>query len=104
MAELNGEFSKQCKTFEDVSAMMDKKMADLKDFVGEVVKKLPQPCRLVVVGGVRKTLVLHFKCARTGATATTETREWHQWAKVGFGLIKLGQCAAVAVTGRALGW
>jgi hypothetical protein len=30
---LNDDFAKQCKSFEDVNAMMDKKIADLKDFV-----------------------------------------------------------------------
>ena len=50
--------------------MMDAKIAEVKDFVGEVVKKLPQPCKLEVVGGVRKTLVLHFACSATGATVT----------------------------------
>jgi len=58
-----------------------------------VVKKLPQPCKMVVVGGVRKTLVLHFACARTGQTVTTETKDWNQWCKAGFGLLKLGKCA-----------
>jgi len=30
---LNEDFAKQCNSFEDVNAMMDKKIADLKDFV-----------------------------------------------------------------------
>jgi hypothetical protein len=44
-----------------------------------VVKKLPQPCRLEVVSGVKKTLILHFACCATGATVTTKTSDWHQW-------------------------
>jgi hypothetical protein len=70
--------------------------------VGEVVKKLPQPCKLVVVGGLKKTLVLHFACARTGQTVTTETRDWNQWCKVGFGLVKLGKCAVEAAVGNPM--
>jgi len=71
--ELNDEF-KKCSSVEAVSALMDKKIAELKEFVGQMVKKLPQPVKLEVVGGVRKALVLHFACARTGKTVTTETR------------------------------
>jgi len=66
------------------------------------VKKLPQPCKLVVVGGLKKTLVLHFECARTGQTVTTETSDWNQWCKVGFGLIKLGKCAVEAAAGNPM--
>ena len=67
-----------------------------------MVKKLPQPCKLVVVGGIKKTLVLHFECARTGQTVTTETSDWNQWCKVGFGLIKLGKCAVEAAAGNPM--
>ena len=102
VAALNADFAKTCKNLEEVSAMMDEKIADLKDFVGEVVKKLPQPSKLEVVGGARKTLLLHFSCCRTGGTVTTETKEWNQWCKVGFGLIKLGKCAAVAAAGNPM--
>ena len=35
--QLNSDFAKQCKSFDDVNAMMDKKIADLKDFVREIV-------------------------------------------------------------------
>lgn len=102
VAAMNDEFSKQCANFDEVNALMDSKIADLKDFVGEVVQKLPQPVQLVMVGGVKKTLQLHFRCARTGVTVTTETKVWHQWCKVGFGLIKLGKCAAVAAAGNPM--
>jgi len=36
VAALNDEFATTCKNMDDVSALMDKKIADLKDFVGEV--------------------------------------------------------------------
>jgi len=99
---MNDAFASQCKNFKEVSAMMDKKIAEVKDFVGEIVKKLPQPCKLEVVGGLRKSLLLHFACARTGQTVTTETKDWNQWCKVGFGLIKLGKCVAVAAAGNPM--
>eukprot|EP00613_Pedinella_sp_CCMP2098_P013232 CAMPEP_0171759766 /NCGR_PEP_ID=MMETSP0991-20121206/47077_1 /TAXON_ID=483369 /ORGANISM="non described non described, Strain CCMP2098" /LENGTH=805 /DNA_ID=CAMNT_0012362743 /DNA_START=61 /DNA_END=2478 /DNA_ORIENTATION=- len=102
VAAMNDEFAATCQNMDDVSKLMDEKIADLKDFVGEIVKKLPQPCRMVVVGGVRKTLLLHFACARTGATVTTETKDWNQWCKVGFGLLKLGKCAVEAAAGNPM--
>ena len=102
VAALNGEFAAACQNYGEVSAMMDGKIAELKEFVAEVAQKLPQPNRLVVVGGIRKTIVLHFACARTGVEVTSETREWHQWCKVGFGLLKLGKCVAVAATGNPM--
>ena len=102
VAALNDDFSKQCSNFEEVSAMMDKKVAELKEFVGGIVQKLPQPCKLVVIGGAKKTMQLHFKCVRTGETVTTETREWAGWCKVGFGLMKLGKCAVAAAVGNPI--
>jgi hypothetical protein len=102
VAAMNEDFAATCHNMEEVSALMDKKIGDLKEFVGEIVKKLPQPCQLEVVGGMRKTLILHFRCARSGQTVTTETKDWDQWCKVGFGLIKLGKCAAVAAAGNPM--
>jgi len=101
-AALNEDFAKSCSNLEEVSALMDTKIAELKEFVGEIVQKLPQPCRLVVIGGAKKTLQLHFQCARTGETVTTETREWNGWCKVGFGLLKLGKCAVSAAVGNPI--
>jgi uncharacterized membrane protein YgcG len=99
---LNGEFGAACANMDEVSKLMDKKIAEVKDFIGEVVKKLPQPCKLVVLGTVRKTLQLHFACAKTGNTITTETKDWNSWCKVGFGLVKLGKCAVTASAGNPM--
>lgn len=66
--------------------------------MAEITKRLPQPCKLEVHSGLRKTLVLHFACARTGDVVTTSTEDWHQWVKVAFGLIKLGKCVVQAAT------
>jgi hypothetical protein len=66
-------------------------MADMKDFVGEVVKKLPVPKRLEVVGTIRKTLILHFECVHTGYEFPVISKEWSKWLKMGFSLAKAGK-------------
>ena len=83
------------------SIWTDLQMAELKEFVGGVVQKLPQPCKLVVVGGAKSTMQLHFACARTGETVTTETKEWGQWCKVGFGLLKVSNVLRMPPPTRA---
>ena len=50
----------------DVIAYVDANMADMKDFLAEVVKKLPAPVRLQIDGTLRKTLILVFQCCDTG--------------------------------------
>jgi uncharacterized coiled-coil protein SlyX len=46
--ELNSKVAESCANFEDVIAYVDAHVADLKDFIGDVVKKLPTPKRLEV--------------------------------------------------------
>ncbi len=55
-----------CSNLSDVIAYVDANMADMKDFLAEVVKKLPQPKRLQIDGTLVKSLVLVFECSRTG--------------------------------------
>ena len=45
---LNSKVSEACTNFADVKAYVDKNISEVKDFVGEIVKKLPQPGRLEV--------------------------------------------------------
>jgi hypothetical protein len=47
--ELNNKVAESCANFEDVIAYVDAHVADLKDFIGDVVKKLPTPKRLEVL-------------------------------------------------------
>lgn len=47
--EMNDRVAESCKSYEDVIAYVDKNIADVKDFVGEIVKKLPLPKRLEVI-------------------------------------------------------
>lgn len=41
---------------------MDKNIAMLKDFLAEVVKKLPVPIKFTAEGLVRRKLTLYFDC------------------------------------------
>lgn len=75
----------------------------MKDFVGDVVKKLPAPKRLEVVGTVRKTLILHFECVHTGYEYPIESKEWSKWVKMGFSLAKAGKAVFDIGTGNPLG-
>jgi hypothetical protein len=56
--ELNNKVAESCANFEDVIAYVDAHVADLKDFIGDVVKKLPTPKRLEVCLSVSLTLCL----------------------------------------------
>lgn len=46
--QMNTKIAESCANFEDVIAYVDAHVADLKDFIGDVVKKLPTPKRLEV--------------------------------------------------------
>lgn len=90
--ELNQKVHDSCKDFDEVMLYMDDHIEELKEFVSTVAKKLPTPTRLTVVGGVKKTIKLHFPCCRQhlpcespyGDEFTVETREWNKWLKIGF--------------------
>jgi hypothetical protein len=74
----------------------------VKDFIGDIVKKLPTPKRLEVVGNLRKTLILHFECARTGYEFPITSYEWSKWLKMGFSLAKAGKAVIDIGTGNPL--
>lgn len=101
--EMNGKISQTCANMADVIAYVDANMADMKDFLAEVVKKLPNPKRLEVVGTVRKTLILHFECCRTGYEYPIISHEWSKWLKMGFSLVKAGQAVIELGIGNPLG-
>lgn len=109
--ELNQRVQESCQNFEEVMLYMDEHIEDLKEFVATVVKKLPSPIRLTVVGGLKKTIKLHFPCCRQhppcqspyGSEFTVETREWNKWLKIGFNVAKLGKCVIDIGLGNPLG-
>ena len=71
---LNSKVAETCANFDDVKAYVDANIAEMKDFVGEIAKKLPSPKRLEVVGRMRKTLLLHFECVHTGREYPIESK------------------------------
>lgn len=101
--QLNSKVAESCANFEDVMAYVDANIADMKDFVGDVVKKLPAPKRLEVVGTLRKTLILHFECVHTGYEFPIISKEWSKWLKMGFALAKAGKAVFDIGTGNPLG-
>lgn len=103
ITELNNKVAESCSSFEDVVAYVDANIMDMKDFVGEVVKKLPAPKRLEVVGTLRKTLILHFECVHTGYEFPIVSKEWSKWLKMGFSLAKAGKAVFDIGTGNPLG-
>lgn len=100
---LNSRVAESCKSYEDVIAYVDKNIRDVKDFVGEVVKKLPLPKRLEVIGTARKTLILHFECCRTKREYPIKSHEWNKWLKMGFSLAKSSKAIIDIGTGNPLG-
>eukprot|EP01033_Poteriospumella_lacustris_P000396 gene396-255_t len=100
---LNTKVSETCTNMADVLAYVDANMADMKDFLAQVTKRLPQPKRLEVVGTLRKTLILHFECCRTGLEFPVTSHDWSKWLKMGFSLVKAGQAVIDLGMGNPLG-
>lgn len=66
---LNNKVAETCSNMADVIAYVDANMADMKDFIAEVAKKLPAPKRLEVsrslhVVSVRCKALRLFLCNR----------------------------------------
>jgi uncharacterized coiled-coil protein SlyX len=101
--EMNSKIAQTCTNMADVIAYVDANMADMKDFLAEVVKKLPNPKRLEVVGTLRKTLILHFECTKTGLEYPITSHEWSKWLKIGFSLIKAGKMVIDIGAGNPIG-
>lgn len=100
---LNSKVAETCHNMADVIAYVDANMADMKDFLAEVVKKLPKPKRLEVVGTLRKTLYLHFECIHSGYEFGITSTDWSKWLKMGFSLVKAGQAIIDIGMGNPLG-
>jgi hypothetical protein len=100
---MNTKIAQTCTNMADVIAYVDANMADMKDFLAEVVKKLPNPKRLEVVGTLRKTLILHFECTKTGLEYPITSHEWSKWLKIGFSLIKAGKMVIDIGAGNPIG-
>jgi len=104
IAEANERFKASCGDMESLKAYVDQNVADLKDFVGTITKKLPMPCKFSSEPRyvAKMAMLLHFKCEAgpktslctlpaNDATFTTETLEWNRWLKLGLSAAKLGK-------------
>ena len=83
----------QCATLDEVKRMLDAKDREIRDFLGQVVKKLPRPHRIEVKKkylGARKKVKLTFKCPRTGEEFVVKSESWGLWLKFAFTLVKTG--------------
>jgi len=108
---MNKKIQDSCKTSEELKAYVDKNIAQLKDFVGEIVKKLPTPYLFTAEGIVRRTLTLHFECGLNEQNClytrdkpfTTDTSDWAKWVKMSFTLFKLGKALYDKSLGDAFG-
>jgi len=84
----------------DIKAYVDTQIVQMKEFVGEVVKKLPLPVAFSNEGLIIKTLTLYFECCNKTDTCIfsggedrfrTETRQVNKWLKVAFSAVMLGK-------------
>mmetsp|Transcript_6441 Transcript_6441/g.15639 ORF Transcript_6441/g.15639 Transcript_6441/m.15639 type:complete len:799 (-) Transcript_6441:9-2405(-) len=104
IAEANERFKASCGDMEQLKAYVDQNVADLKDFVGTITKKIPMPCQFSSEPRyvAKMAMLLHFKCEAgpktrlcalpaDTATFTTETLEWNRWLKLGMSAAKLGK-------------
>ena len=90
---------------------MDEHVAELKDFLAEIAKKLPIPQEFTSEGRLRKTLKLYFSCGcnndrclfPSDRAFTTETKEINKWIKVAVSAVKLGTSIASGSAGDAIG-
>ncbi|MHA2296823.1 MAG: hypothetical protein ACXAEU_00065 [Candidatus Hodarchaeales archaeon] len=111
---LANQIEEQNKMIQEAAVSVDslKKYVDdnvdmLKDFLADVVKKLPIPVDFSAEGRIRKTMKLHFACGCADErclypkdrTFTTETKDWNKWTKVAFSAIKIGK-AAISIPGN----
>jgi hypothetical protein len=89
---------------------LDNNIELLKQFISEIVKKLPVPVRFSTEGRVQKVLRLHFICAREGERClyphdrefTTETRVWNKWLKLAVSALSVGVSVINPLEGGAL--
>ena len=83
----------RCATLDEVKRMLDAKDREIRDFLGQVVKKLPRPHRIKAKKkylGARKKVKLTFKCPRTGGEFVVKSESWGLWLKFAFTLVKTG--------------
>ena len=90
--DLHSDLAK-CATTSDVVAMLNRRDAQLKDFIAKVTTALPRPSRIEVsrrLLGTRKTLTLVFVCPATGFEFEVQSSSWSLWLKFAISLVQTG--------------
>ena len=95
---------------EALKMYLDQNIELLKQYISEIVKKLPVPVRLSTEGRVQKILRLHFICAKQGERClyptegefSTETRQWNKWLKIAVSSLSLGLSVLNPLDGGAV--
>eukprot|EP00743_Colponemidia_sp_Colp-15_P003192 GILK01003447.1.p1 GENE.GILK01003447.1~~GILK01003447.1.p1 ORF type:complete len:851 (-),score=109.24 GILK01003447.1:182-2734(-) len=105
LEEQNEAVKLACGDFEAVKAYIDANIAQVKEFMADVVKKLPSPLGVSAKNEfvVRRVVELHFGCCqhKDGICSypgggyervfRTQSKDWNKWLKAGVGLVKLGK-------------
>ncbi|MFX0123847.1 MAG: hypothetical protein ACFFAE_09435 [Candidatus Hodarchaeota archaeon] len=94
----NKRISEMVHSYEDLKAYVDDNVAELKDFISQIAKKLPIPSEFSTEGHIRKTMKLHFTCGLqhdrclypSDRSFTTETKAWNKWLKIALSAVKIG--------------
>mgnify|MGYP005994425927 CR=1 FL=1 len=85
---------------QELQSYVDQNMANMKEFVSQLVKKLPIPISFSTEGSIRKSVLLHFVCGKRtpdccihdfNDTFSTSTTEWNKWLKIGVSALMLGK-------------
>lgn len=105
--EQNKKIAEAVNSIDDLKDYVDENIDMLKDFVADIVKKLPLPDKYDTEGRIRKTLILHFACGCGSDRCiyphdrafTIESKQWNKWLKVAFTTVKLGKAALIPAVG-----
>jgi hypothetical protein len=91
------------ESLDELQAVVEKNDAEIKLFVGEIVKKLPVPDSFEAKGTIRKRVILRFKCSRgTEPDFVYETASWSKWLRVGVCALQVGKNVAIGDVGGTL--
>lgn len=110
MEELNKEMKESVANIDDLRGYVDEHMAEFRNFLAEIVKKMPIPAKFTSEGRLLKTLKLHFVCGCHGDRCLfpedrafeTKTREINKWVKVAVSAVKAGVSIAQTSVGDAI--
>lgn len=97
--EQNKKIAEIATSVDALRAYVDENIEMLKQFISEVIKRLPVPVTFSTEGRVRKTMHLHFVCGIQNdrclypedRSFIAETKTWHRWLKLAMSAVKIGK-------------